>query len=335
MFALIVAVSTLSFVAAPPQDPATLLPPDTMFYTGTDSMRAGSQAAKASAMHMIFNEPEVKAFLAKPLSILDRVLDQAAEQQGFDEPPFTMSQFVFGDGDGPPIGRMFIALTHVSLDMESGEAPDIGLVVGVEMLSEGDLGMVKGLWEMIPSDQVETSYDGHAVFSKSPPGKEDMAARLTFLDNMAVASLSSKSIEAVIDRYSSNSVGGSLADSRQYQRLLEVAGGLHGGGSVTYMEPASMAGLLRTGMATMLTMEGKSEMIPKVTGLIDSLGLDAFTGLGSASYRDGSGLVHSTSVLFRDPAATGLLPEMVGDLQPLDLSRLEGLPGNSMSASAP
>ena len=343
MFAILLLTAAMA-VAAPaalaaPQDPAALLPSDTIFYVGTDSLRASAEAAKASAMHKIFNEDEVQAFLNKPLSILDRVIGEAAKTQGFDEPPFTMSEVVLGQGEGPPIGRFFIALAHVNFEEAGGDQAamanaagmDVGFVVGVELLGERDMKLVKGMWDMIPVEQTETSLAGHTIFTKMEPS-EAMGAHMAILDKMAVISLSSSAIEDVITRYEGQG-GASLADSAGYQKMMKLAGGMKAGGSAMYARPPALADLLRQGAAMAMMMEGEAEMIPAVTGLIDSLGLEAFEGLGSVSYRDREGLVHGTSVVYRNPQGKGLLPELVGDLQPLDLSQLDKIPADAMSAN--
>ena len=53
-------------------DPAALLPANTILYVGTPSLQAGAEASRNSAMRKILDEPEVKAFLQKPVSAADK-----------------------------------------------------------------------------------------------------------------------------------------------------------------------------------------------------------------------------------------------------------------------
>ncbi len=333
MHATLTTALALSLLLSPAgaQDPASLLPADTMLYTGTDSLRKGSLAARNSAMRLILNEPEVKAFLNKPLTTLDRVFSEASKQSGLDVPAISMTDIVLGSEEGPPVGRLFTALTHFNMEAGDGGQPslDIGLVMGVEMLSRDDLGMIQGLWNMIPAAQEETGYEGHTLFIKHGPSG-NLSAHLAFLDNLAVLSLSRDTIEGVIDRYSSG--GNSLASTTEYARLLELGGGEHAGGSTTFMRPGSFMTLARQGMAMALAQGGEQAMTPKVMAILDGVGMEALQALGSTSYRDAKGLVHSTQVTFRDLGGQGFLADMM-ETKPIDMDNLAGLPGNAMGAA--
>ena len=344
MFAMLTIAGALMLAPAPHapaavQDPAQLLPADTLLYNGTDSLRAGSEAGRKSAMHLIFNEPEVKAFLNKPLSVLDHVLGQAAKEQGFEAPPITMSDLVLGGEESPPVGRVFIAVTHFDMSAlqkafaEGTEPspPDIGLVVGLEMLNEADLGQLRGLWDMIPAEQEVASYGGHEVFAKHAPDGS-LTVRLTFLDRMAVASTSQRSLEAVIDR--AGGKGASLADSTSYKQMVKASGGSHAGGSTTFLRPAAMMGLARSAIVMGLEQEGNADMIPVVESVLDGLGIEAFQAIGMTSYRDGDGLVHGLEVIERDAAVGGLLPEMMMSQKAVDMDAMRAMPGDSMAVTA-
>ena len=80
MFLQIVAAFALfapaALAAQQVDDPARLLPADTLLYFGTHSVRAGAEASKGGAMQLILGDPEVKAFLAKPAAAADRTLKE-------------------------------------------------------------------------------------------------------------------------------------------------------------------------------------------------------------------------------------------------------------------
>ena len=71
----------MSAALAAPQadDPAKLLPSDTLMYFGTSG---ANSAAKGGAMQAILAEPEVKAFLAKPVAAADKTLKDLLTQGG-------------------------------------------------------------------------------------------------------------------------------------------------------------------------------------------------------------------------------------------------------------
>jgi len=149
MLATLITAALLSVPATQvSDDPASLLPADTLMYFGTQSVQDGGKAAKASAMHLILNEPEVKAFLTKPVAAADAFLQQMlkeAEVTDVDPGRLSLADMISGSGDGAPIGRVFMALTHVSLPEPGPNAspvPDIGLVAGLELLESDDLALI-------------------------------------------------------------------------------------------------------------------------------------------------------------------------------------------------
>ncbi len=327
MFATLVATTALCFSPAA-DDPAALLPADTMLYFGTDSLNESAKLSKKSAMHLIMNEPEVKAFFQKPLSMLDRVLGDVVKDSGMDAPPVTVTDLVRGSGDAPPVGQLFMALTHVDVQNENG--PDIGLVVGIEMLNEDDLAMLRGLWDKIPAPEEETSHSGRPYFKKSMDPSAP-ALSMTFIDNMAVLSLSESVLQGVIDRAAGSRQ--SLASSDQYSRFINEAGGLRAGGSTMFVRPAAMSGLLRQGAAMALMADGEMDMIPKMTGFIDSLGIEAIKSVGMSSFRDGDGMMHSTGIAESDPDVRGFVSSLMASTGPLDVKYLAAAPKDSMSVS--
>ena len=135
-----------------PQDPAALVPAETLIYFGTDSVKAGSVNARKTAMSRIFAESEVRGFLHEPVSIAEGVLEaivgQAMAESGGGDlgemlgDDFEMSLYPDADAEPLPIGRAMFAITHI--DLPGGQPgdpamPDVGLVVGVEILAPAEL----------------------------------------------------------------------------------------------------------------------------------------------------------------------------------------------------
>jgi hypothetical protein len=324
-------------------DPANLLPADTLMYFGTHSVQDGRAASANSAMHLILNEPEVKAFLTRPVSAADAFLQQMlkeADVTDVDPARLSVSDMMFGTSgdDGAPIGRVFMALTHVSLPEPGPDAspvPDIGLVAGLELLESDDLALIKGLWSRIELPEQVSNHNGHEVLLKSTPEGVDIG--LAFVGNLAVASMSQKTLHAVIDRSAGgSSAGNSLGASVDYQSLLKTSGGLQAGASSFMLRVGPIFELCRgsLGMGLLMSAEADTEEAMKVMQALDGLGLDALHWVGGVSHRELSGEVISTSVTSADTSGAGLIPSLLRDDSTFDLARLETVPGNVMAMSA-
>jgi len=342
MLAILLTAAVLAVPATQlSDDPANLLPSDTLLYFGTHSVSAGSEATKMSAMRMILNEPEVKAFLTKPVSMADTFIQQmlkAADVDGVDPSRLSLASMMSGSDDVAPIGRVFMAVTHVTMPESGPDAsplPDIGLVAGLELLEDNDVSLLRGLWSRLELPEVVTKYKGHDVLMKSTPDGIDIG--LTFVGNLAVVSTSQKSLHAIIDRSAGGSdVGNSLGASVDYQALLEAAGGLQTGASSFMMRVAPIYQLCHglLGLSLFTDADAEMEKAMKLMQALDGLGLDALHWVGGVSHRELSGEVISTSVTSVDTPGAGLVPSLLRDTASFDLASLESVPGNCMAMSA-
>jgi len=335
-FALLVPAA----LAAPQaDDPARLLPADTLIYFGTTSVRAGAEAAKGGAMRLILGEPEVKAFLAKPVSAADKTLKELLTKGGIaaeDSQRFSVETMMSGDQGGAPIGKVFMALTHFGLPTPSADAkpvPDIGLVVGVELLDTKDIALLKALWSRIEWPEETGNYKGQDFLLKSSP--EGLGIRLAFVGNLAIATLSEKSLQAVIDR-AGGAAGDSLARSADYTQLLGSMGGLQPGGSSWIVRVSPMANILTSVLGIAVMSHGgndpsKAEDLAKIAGVVKALGLDGIRWVGGADWREASGRVKGTTIVSSTPGAEGLLPRCLASTASIDRKLVEQVPGDSLS----
>jgi hypothetical protein len=346
---LITAIASLSLALAPVQqadDPARLLPPETMVYAGTHSVRAGAEADKNSAMRLILNEPEMKAFLQKPVSAADKAVREMMKEGGVsaeDAQRLSLAQMVAGEA-AAPIGQVFVALTHVGFPtMEEGAdiesireaamTPDVGLVVGMELLDAEDLGLIRALWSRLELPEETTTYGGREIFVKSGP--EGWGVRLAFLGNLAVASSSERSLNAVIDRFDGGGDLPSLASTAEYSELVATAGGLQPGASSWMIRLASVCDVCRGAVAMASMMDpDEADDLSKITAILDGLGLDGVRYMGGVDYRELSGRVYGTTQVALNPGATGLLPGILSQDNRIDAAIIDGVPGNVLSMSA-
>ncbi|MEO8453101.1 MAG: type II secretion system protein GspG [Gemmatimonadota bacterium] len=322
------------------EDPAALVPQETLVFFGTHSVRISSQSAKNSAMNQILSEPEVKAFLQKPVAAAQAVIDGAIKDSGIAEAEgrhIALTDMMSGAGDGPPVGKMFLALTHFSLmanGKEGGGFPDVGLVMGVELLDANDLGLVKALWSRIPAPEESANHNGHDYFHKT--GEEGWSVSLAFLGNLAVVSSSDTTLFDMMERHDGKAkAGSSLADNGDYKKLLASGGGLRAGSSTSFVRVGAMVDIAKAALAVGAQMKPEfAELGPKIVAAIDNLGIHALRWVGSVSSRDANGRVLSTSATSIEKGASGLLPHLLSSELAFDLSRLQRVPGNSLSLAA-
>jgi hypothetical protein len=321
------------------QDPAKLLPPNTILYVGAPSLQAGAEAAKASAMRKILDEPEVKAFLAKPVAAADKILQELIKQGGLPAdatPKCSLADMVAGTGTGLPIGRFFIALTHVALPAVGKDAagaehsPDIGFVVGIEMQDAKDLGLVKALWGMLQVPETPMTHGTHSYVQKQMPGGH--AVSLAFLDRLAIVSISQKSLEAVLDN--SGSSGASLADTPEYKQLVALGGSLHADSATWMLRIGPVADLIHDGLALAHDLAGSdTAQLDSIAKVIDGIGLRSIPWMGGESHRDATGHVIGSMGVMTSKDATGLLASCLAGNTPVDLAQLKTVPGNCLSMS--
>src|SRR5262245_36582246 len=108
-------VSPAGVTGEPDADPAALLPANTNLYVGTPSLQAGAEASHNSAMRKILDEPEVKAFLQKPVSAADKTLQELIAKSGLPPeamPKISLAGMISGEGGGVPIVRHVSGLTY-------------------------------------------------------------------------------------------------------------------------------------------------------------------------------------------------------------------------------
>jgi len=344
---MLLAFMASAFLALPAaqtiEDPAALVPRDTLMFFGTHSVRLSSQASKNSAMNKILAEPEVKAFLQKPVTAAQAFIDGAIKDSGMAEAEgrhISLTDMMSGGGEGPPLGKMFVALTHLAF-VSGGDAakpafPEIGLVLGVELLDVKDLALVKALWARIPGPEESSNHDGHDVFRKS--GEPGWTVSLTFLGNLAVVSSSEKTLFGVMERFDGKAkTAGNLADTAEYRKLIEAGGGLLPGSSTSFARVGALVDIGKAALTLGLATHGDpmfKDLAPKILTAIDNLGVHSLQWCGSVSSRTTDGKVLGTSATSIEKGATGLVPRWMSSQTALDLARLERVPGTSLSLSA-
>lgn len=322
---------------APVQDPARLVPANTIFYVGTPSLQASADVGKASAMRKILDEPEVRAFLQKPVGAADKALQELIAQSGLPAeatPKISLAGMLGGDGGGVPIGQVFVALTHVSLPAPGADGegePDVGFVLGIEMKNESDLGVVKALWSLVEAPETAGTHAGRSYVIKK--GEDGPPLALAFIDRLAVLSLSEKSLRAVLDNATAGK-GTSLADTAEYQQAAGLGGGLRADSSTWLFRVGPMADMLRSVLSiVVLTHEDHAEL-GKLSAVIDQLGLGAIHWMGGEGHREPDGRVVSVLGVSTASNATGLVGKCLASETPVDLALLSGVPGNCQAMSA-
>lgn len=322
--------SPLAQTGTPVSDPAALVPANTLLYVGTPSVQAGAIAARKSAMRRILDEPEVKAFLQKPVGQADKALAELIEKSGLPadaRPKVTLAGMMGGD-EGVPIGRFFLALTHFGLPAGDGGTPDVGLVVGLEMQHDADLGLVRALWSMIPAPESTVAHGAASYALKTPEDGPPVA--LAFVGRLAVLSLSERALRTVLDNAAAPS-GGSLADAADYRQMLALGGGLRADSSTFIVRPGQVNDMVRALLAVAARAEPHEEMIQKAGALLDEFGLGSIAWVGGESHREADGRVISTAGSATVDQPTGLIGRMCADSGTVDLGLLQGVPGNCLS----
>jgi len=341
---LVTFITLLSLLATPMvpgtgpvTDPARLLPANTIFYVGTPSLQAGAESSKASAMRKILDEPEVKAFLQKPVGAADKALQELIAKSGLPAeatPRISLAGMLGSDGAGVPIGQVFLALTHVTMPAPgAGGAgvPDIGLVLGLELKNPSDLGMIKALWSLLPAPETAASHAGHDYVVKMVDDGPPLA--LAIVDKLAVLSLSEKSLQAVLGNVD-GSKGTSLADSSDYQEAIGLGGGLRADSSSWMFRVGPMADMLRGLLGMAVMYHGDNAELGKMTAVLDQIGLGSIRWIGGEGHREPDGRVLSAMGVSISKDATGLIGKCVAAETPIDLAVLGSVPGNCQQMSA-
>ena len=346
LVAITLSMALFATPAPSPSDPAELLPAGSLLYVGTDSIKAGSEASKNTAMSKILDEAEVRAFLHRPTraaeAVMKLMMEQASSELG-DMPGLAgLSDSEMNleldlnpsESVGLSLGQGFVALTHFAMPSESTPMPDVGLVVGVQLFDKSQISILKGMWSAIPSPDAAGQYGGVDYSSKLIP-ETPMSVQLAFLGDLAVVSLSEESLHGIIDRFQGKAPSGSsLAESSDFRAMLKAAGGSTSGGMTSFMRVGSLMEIARQGVVLALVMDGGGpEQLQAVDMVFDGLGLDAIRMAGGTSAVGKDGLIYSTSVVSLDHAAAGLLPSMMGSVGTLAEGSLGQIPGDAISAS--
>ena len=346
MFAtLALSVATLGWVApaaAEPAvlsgDPAALLPANTILYFGTDSVKAGADAARQTAMAKILNEAEVRAFLHQPLGAAEGVLKammSEAEGELGGMPGGGMDDGFLRDmvmGSEPtPVGQAFLAMTHLGMPGPGSEVPDMGLVLGIELLNEEHVGLLRGMWSSLGDTEQTGTMHGIDFMSRQIPDAP-LWVHLAFVGDLAVITLSEKTLNGVLERASGGS-SASLATSPEYAKLMEVCGGAKRGGSVSMVRIAPLVDIMQMGLMAAAASEMDQTEMQAMMKAMNGLGLRAIQMVGGTSYVAPDGLIHSTSVAMIDPGTPGLVSSMLASEGKVDLNGLESIPGDTLGAS--
>ncbi|MCB9898047.1 MAG: type II secretion system protein GspG [Planctomycetes bacterium] len=344
MFVSMIALVTIALsTVAPAEDPARLLPADTIIYFGSSSLKDGQTASRQTAMSRILSEPEMRSFLHEPTRaaehVLSTLMEQARADMGGEDMPVSLPDEISLDitkTDGElPVGQFFFGLTHVGMPGMPGapaDRPDVGLVIGVELLDPSMIDMVKTLWGAIPWAESKSSHGGVEYLTRTEP-MSGAGVSLAVLGKLAVISASETTLNGIIDR-SQGAGSPSLADSADYKQLVQAAGGLQAGGSSDFVRVGALAPLGQFALGMALAQDGmEPEMMQKVLSFYDSLGLGAMKYAGGVSYVSADGKIHSTNVMSVDPSSRGLLPRLVTSGKGIDKAQLATLPGDCQSAS--
>lgn len=342
----VLALSSL-MIAEPADDPASLLPADTLIYFGSTSMHANWEASQNTAMARILAEPEVRSFLHQPLGAANSVIaaglelisgdiaqaQAAAAEMGMAS-DISLDSFELSlESTEPPVGRIFFGLTHIGMPgMNGNPLPDIGLTFGLELLDDGMVSQLKDLWAAIPAESSQASHGGVDYLSKLIP-ESPVSVHLAFIGSLAVISLSDTTVNGMIDRHQEG--GASLATSPEYQKMLSAAGGLLPGGSSSMIRVGPIADTARMGIAMGMQADQSSspEDLKLMLSVFDSIGFSAISMAGGVSAVGSDGLVYSTSVVSVDENAPGLIAQLSRGGEPVDLGRLDGIPADCLSAS--
>jgi hypothetical protein len=347
----LVALSLSSLLtAAPAEDPASLLPAETLIYFGSTSMHTSWEASKNTAMARILSESEVKSFLHSPLAAANAVLasglemvsgqiseaQAAAKQMGLGD-NVDLDSFEFNlDSSEPPIGQVFFALTHVLLPGMAGNSmPDVGLIFGVELLDDAMVSQLKDLWAMLPAEGSKASHGGVEYLSKSIPNAP-VSVHLAFLDNLAVLSTSDTAINGMIDRHHGTNSSGSLAASADYKTMIDAAGGLLPGGSSNLLRVSPIADICRMAIAMGMSQDPSisPDQLALTLSLFDGMGFSSIRMAGGVSAVGSDGMIYTTSVLSIDENGPGLISKLSRGVGSVDLDRLDSVPADCLSASA-
>jgi hypothetical protein len=333
------------------EDPARLLPADTLIYFGSTSVQASWEASKNTAMAHILDEAEVKAFLNEPLSAanqviaagLDMMKSEADQLQaaaadlgiGADFSLDEMDSFIeLGSSSAPPLGQMFFALTHIGMPSGESPVPDLGLALGVELVGQDVSDMISTMWGQIPLPDSNDSHAGVQYLGKASP----MASiYLAVLGEMVVVSTSQQTLHGVIDRWQgSEAAGPNLTQASEYNLMIQSAGGLRPGGSSWFVRAAPLAGIARMALAMGLPASGEMspEEAQKMIGVYDSMGFGALGMLGGTSSVGSDGMIHGTTIAAIDDSVPGLISKLTKPGAPVDISLFGQIPGDAIGASA-
>lgn len=345
MIVTLIAVTALTLSAlAPAEDPARLLPADTLIYFGSNSLKAGQEASRNTAMRRILDEPEMRSFLHQPTRAAEQVL--ASLMSNFREEmgdggeslgitlPESFSLDITKTEEPLPFGQFFVGLTHIGMPGMPGmpmDRPDVGLVIGLELLDAAHVDLLKTLWSGIPLPESKGSHGGVDYLTRAEPNL-GFGVSLAMLGQVAVITSSELTLHGVIDR-SRGGDAASLATSADYQQILKAGGGLPSGGSSYIVR----LGVLAPTIQMLLSLAAQDGMPPelsqKVLAVFDSIGLSAVQFVGGVSSVAADGKIHNSGIFAVDPASRSLIGKLMVSSQPIDVSKLSSIPRDCQSAT--
>jgi len=341
--ALVALVAGIATTSDPVADPAGILPADTIIYIGTDSARASAHAATKTAMAKILREPEVRAFLQEPLSAAEAILTSMMSAAPVELGELPGKQLSLGwlggllmGGEEPAVGRAFMAITHIAIPVDATSMPDIGLIIGAELLDASDADQLKQLWSSLGEDQLEGTEEIHGitVASRTIEGTP-LSLHMASVDNLVLLSLSREALVQVIARAKESKPDGSLAGSADYKELRGRSGQSEAGDIMSFVRIQPIVTTLRTGLQMAAASNREDDGARLAMTLFERLGVDCLETMGGTSRVDSAGAIHTIDQLTYNGTLPGLIPKLLSQSasRDLDLTGLESIPDTALGAS--
>ena len=340
--ALTLLLPTLVLPAAPASAqasrPEALLPPETIFYVGTDDVQAMREQSKSSALSKIMNEEEVQEFLKKPTSMIRSWLELGLQEMknvpGLADVEIDPDKILAG-----AYGNAFVALTHVAMppivDGAPDGEPDLGLVIGLEA-RPGSIDLLQLLQQMvqamISAEGIETTLElietpaGSYQRMKLPDGPPIIFAKI---NGVSYLTISETTMHGMLE--CSQGQQESMLSSGAYQNCQQVAGSGAGGLPVFYFHVAEMVNTVRGILGVVAEVEGDegAEIAAAVNRALDSLELGKVGPVYAVSgWKKGVAVTRSYAEV--DPNAGGLCA-LVSGSKAIDPNILNLVPDRAIS----
>jgi Type II secretion system (T2SS), protein G len=341
--ALLVTLAGTAASANEPQRVAVedLLPASTLFAVYTPDVEEHDKLVATLPLSKILAEPEVAAFLEKPKKAIDEVLaklqDRVRQEKGFEDFSINMNEMT-----GGKYGRVFVALTHVTLPDAPGSDPDVGLVIGIER-REGAYdwnGQIKSLVSRIAaaagqqgvafeSEMIEGT--GHTIdVLRGADEANRPPVILAEVDGMQLMSLSRATIADVISRAKERRPG-ALSSSPHFAACVKEIGAGAANYSTMYINLEGVTTLVRSGAQLAMAAVGEGQFpVDALERVYDRSGLSALkAAMWSSGVRDGAS--YSIGHMLIEGERRGLLA--AAQTPTMDPNRLKAVPDNAASFS--